>query len=192
MYLPSFVRNTIEDIRENTKGKGICGSPQTEYLFKLSYNLIGVGSIVEIGTYTGHSLIAIAGAQKVRAEQGKPAHKVVSIDIKKQPLIDYHINMAGLEDWIELITGRSGEVAVKYDKPIEMLWVDGNHSYKGVVTDIARWTPKVVKKGLVAFHDYKIKTGVHQAIYEKLLALPWKWRVVSDREYGSIFVLKKI
>jgi hypothetical protein len=45
---------------------------------------------------------------------------------------------------------------------------------------------------MIAFHDYRNGTGVSSAIHDSLLSKPHAWRVVSDREYGSIFVLERM
>lgn len=41
-----------------------------------------------------------------------------------------------------------------FDKPIHLLFVDGDHHYAGVKADLENWTPKIVPGGIVAMHDY--------------------------------------
>jgi len=50
----------------------------------------------------------------------------------------------------------------------------------------------LIEGGLIALHDYRLGTGVFKAINKYILSRPWIWRVVSDREYGSIFVAQKL
>ena len=44
--------------------------------------------------------------------------------------------------------------SVKLDTPIHVLFVDGDHTYDGVMADIQNWVNRVVKGGYIAFHDY--------------------------------------
>jgi hypothetical protein len=165
----------------------MCGSPQPEYLFSLSYSLTGRGAIVEIGTCSGISLIAIALGQKLK--KGVP---VTSIDIKKHDDIDKNIAAARVEDYTKCIIDDANHFALQWQEPIEMLWIDGDHSAKGVSKDILSWENYLIEGGLMAFHDYRLGTGAFIAINKYILSRPWIWRVVSDREYGSIFVAQKL
>lgn len=54
---------------------------------------------------------------------------------------------------------------------IDLLIIDGDHSYAGVRRDIGAWWPHVKAGGIVLFHDYPhnlegVKTGVKQAFEE--------------------------
>jgi hypothetical protein len=40
------------------------------------------------------------------------------------------------------------------DESLDFVYIDGNHAYSYVRDDIAAWTPKVRKGGIVAGHDY--------------------------------------
>lgn len=42
---------------------------------------------------------------------------------------------------------------------IDLLFIDGDHSYNGVVRDIAAWTPHVKVGGVVIFHDAAPETN---------------------------------
>jgi predicted O-methyltransferase YrrM len=57
---------------------------------------------------------------------------------------------------IELIKGWSDEVVNRFeDESLDFVYIDANHSYEFVVADIAAWSKKVRKGGLVMGHDYK-------------------------------------
>ncbi|MDZ7330977.1 MAG: class I SAM-dependent methyltransferase [candidate division KSB1 bacterium] len=165
----------------------MCSSPQPEFLYALAKSVPADGTIVEIGTCAGKSLISMAMAR--RAINGTPVH---SIDIEKHPLIDNYIDAAGVRDWTDLIIGESTKVAQHWSHPIDLLFIDGDHRYIGVKRDILAWQKWVKMNGMVAFHDYGDGTGVPRAIHKKILNRPWMWQVISDREYGSIFVIKRL
>lgn len=55
-----------------------------------------------------------------------------------------------------LIRGDSTDpdTAAKMSDRIDLLFIDGGHSYNVVLSDISLWTPKVSVGGFVLFHDY--------------------------------------
>lgn len=52
------------------------------------------------------------------------------------------------------IHGDSEMVAQLFDRPISLLFIDGDHSYEGVQKDHNAWVHKVKKGGTVLYHDY--------------------------------------
>jgi predicted O-methyltransferase YrrM len=54
---------------------------------------------------------------------------------------------------IEIITGRFEEVAKTWDKPIDILHIDGLHTYDNVRSDYETWTPFLRDGGIVLMHD---------------------------------------
>lgn len=51
---------------------------------------------------------------------------------------------------------------------LDFVFIDGNHTYEYVISDIREWLPKVAEGGVIAGHDYKDKPnyGVIQAVKE--------------------------
>jgi hypothetical protein len=47
----------------------------------------------------------------------------------------------------------STEVASSWNRPIRLLWIDGDHSYEGVKKDLEGFFLHLVPLGVVAFHD---------------------------------------
>ncbi len=58
--------------------------------------------------------------------------------------------------------------AIKYfkDDELDFVYIDANHEYEYVKEDIALWTPKVKKGGVVGGHDYHLSAGVNKAVNE--------------------------
>lgn len=40
------------------------------------------------------------------------------------------------------------------DKSLDFVFIDGDHSYQGVKTDIKNWLPKIKSYGILSGHDY--------------------------------------
>lgn len=55
-----------------------------------------------------------------------------------------------------LIKGWSNEVVKQFeDESLDFVYIDGNHKFEYTVEDIALWSPKVRKGGIIAGHDYR-------------------------------------
>lgn len=54
----------------------------------------------------------------------------------------------------ELIQGDSMVVGAGFDGGVAFLFIDGDHSRRGVIGDLLTWTPHVIIGGIVALHDY--------------------------------------
>lgn len=54
------------------------------------------------------------------------------------------------------------------DRSLDFVWIDADHTYKGVKTDIAAWRPKIRPGGTMLGHDYNEKDfpGVIKAVNE--------------------------
>jgi len=175
----------IENIPEN-----MCAKPQPLLLYHLSKNLKCAGAIVEIGTCAGKSTIALAFAQKE-----KNGCIINTIDIQEHPNIVKNLTKAGINDYVKRIIGRSSIISIKWNELISLLWIDGDHRKNGIVRDIICWSKHVVIGGIMAFHDYPGFDGVNdtwKALYKYVLKYPEKWRVISDREAGSIIAFERI
>ena len=65
------------------------------------------------------------------------------------------------------IQGDSSQVAKAWDKPIGVLFIDGNHSYEGCKADIDNYYPHMAKGGVMLFHDCDATSpGVEEAVAE--------------------------
>jgi hypothetical protein len=63
------------------------------------------------------------------------------------------------------------------DDSVSLLYLDGDHSYEGVMRDLRLWYPKVVKGGIIAGHDYLNKSyGVNKAVSD------FMWDVSCGRD----------
>lgn len=66
---------------------------------------------------------------------------------------------------LTLIKGYFSEVAKTWDKPIDILHIDGRHRYEDVKEDYELWRPIVRKGGVILLHDTVVTRepyGVHR------------------------------
>ncbi len=60
----------------------------------------------------------------------------------------------------------SMKVAKNWDKKVNVLLVDGNHTYEGVMEDCESWYPHMAKNSVMLFHDHVAGSGVMRAVSE--------------------------
>jgi predicted O-methyltransferase YrrM len=122
-------------------------------LYVLARRAANLGDVVEIGSYKGKSTWYLA---RGLADAESP-YKVVSIDPHEDPgqrnayfaTLDRH----GLRDRVEPVVGYSHDAAQSFDRRVGLLWIDGDHSYRGVREDFDDWFPRLEVGGWYAMHD---------------------------------------
>jgi predicted O-methyltransferase YrrM len=148
--------------------------------------------VVEIGSYLGRSTVFFGLALKDVNPQGR----VVAIDphtgdrqqlegLSTERLATYdlfrqHCMATGVESLVDPRVAASVEVAAGWSEPVDLLYVDGWHSYDAVVADGEAWLPYLSAHGVVIFDDYVAYGEVREAIHD-----------LADRRlyrlWGSIF-----
>lgn len=122
------------------------------YSFAKFYNFAERITILEIGVKYGQSTKAFLRGLRDRIERADDIDgggTLYSIDIKAK----YYKSVRDEElkkNW-DFIVGDSKQV--KWDKPIDILFIDGNHTYEGCKADYVKYEPYVKKKGLILLHD---------------------------------------
>jgi predicted O-methyltransferase YrrM len=121
-------------------------------------------TVVEIGSARGYSTCALAlacqqnGRGKVYAIDPHDSNPYTACGPDKAPenyefllsrLKDYELT----PDWCEVIRSTSSEVSRVWNKPIDLLFIDGDHSYECVKSDFEAFRPWLRELSLVAFHD---------------------------------------
>lgn len=84
----------------------------------------------------------------------------------------------------------AGEVP---NQSLALLYIDGDHSYRGVFQDLVCWGPKVKTGGIVALHDYENPSyGVKQAVKDFCNYCNFKVRLLPEdkmEDAGAYFVI---
>ncbi len=121
------------------------------------------GVILEIGSFKGKSTVGLASIA-ARYHLGK----VVAVDPHTAPsstdpglggqassFEDFQHTLArtGLTDHVEVHRKFSRELATAWNRPIRLLWIDGDHTYPGAKQDLDLFAPHLATGGVVALHD---------------------------------------
>jgi len=156
------MRDLDETKKLTEKIDGFLSIKEGELLYNLAKNVKGKGVIVEIGSYKGKSTVWLARGSKagnkikvyaIDPHTGNPEHKKRFGKIWTFEEFKKNIKYAKVDDIVIPIVKTSEEAAKNFDKPVELIFIDGNHEYKFVKLDFEMWFPKVVNGGIMAFHD---------------------------------------
>ncbi|HXS76407.1 MAG TPA: class I SAM-dependent methyltransferase [Terracidiphilus sp.] len=123
------------------------------------------GVIVEIGSFKGKSAVML-GKLAERYGLGPivaiDPHNFNNAELKEHRsspgATSYdeflkNIESAGVSPFVEAHREFSTDVAKSWNRPIRLLWIDGDHSYRGAKGDLDAFVPHMVRGGFVALHD---------------------------------------
>lgn len=115
---------------------------------------------VEIGSARGRSACFVGRALKENGTGKLYAidphtrtdwNDVASVDTLRE--IRRSLSALKLQEQVEIVRDMSATVARTWTLPIDMLFIDGDHSYDGVKRDWDLFSPFVTQFGVVLFHD---------------------------------------
>ena len=139
-------------------------------LYRLALKQSHGAVAVEVGSYLGASASFLAaGLSK------KKGTKLICVDTWRNDAMtegtrdtfkEFHNNTSSYESMIFTKQGHSGEVANLFTEKIDLLFIDGDHSYAGCRSDVLAWLPKLKNNGIVIMHDYKYSPGVKKVVEE--------------------------
>lgn len=161
---------------------------ERECMAKLAEEVSPGGLIVEIGSLYG-GMTAVLGL-------ANPEAKIVSIDdyswhptgfpSTSKKLLVANMKKVGVAN-VTAREGDSREIGKTWKRKIDLLWIDGGHSYDYVHADLENFGPHAQ---VIAAHDYKNPAWatIEQAINEFIRDHP-EWSV--SEVVGMVAVLKR-
>lgn len=126
--------------------------------------------IVEIGTFLGVSTLWIGGALQDAGQGGKLYSMDLFQDIlplkngtRTKCIIDplsivvQRIRDGGISECVTLVPGDSKQIGQNWNevcgKPIDILYIDGDHSVPGCVGDFEAFYPHLAEGAIIVLHD---------------------------------------
>jgi predicted O-methyltransferase YrrM len=139
------------------------------------------GTFVELGCYKGKStsFIGVEIHKRKRdinffavdsfqgATNSTDANEIKAYEGISEIEESYTYNVSLIGNKIKTIVSLTDEAAQYFeDGSVDVIFVDGGHSYEVVKSDILAWLPKMKPNGIMAGHDYTAWEGVNKAVTE--------------------------
>ena len=144
-------------------------------LAKITSRVPAGGQVVEIGSWTGGSSEIIAKKLKDGVlycvdtwdYNGCHAHpKLIELAEGRDIFTEFNKRMRKYHP-ITIKAKSLDAVNGFEDKSVDMVFLDGDHSYSGLMADLNAWVPKIKVKGIICGHDYgREEYGVTEAVNE--------------------------
>jgi len=140
----------------------------------------GRGEILEIGCFKGKSTIILASVAKAVGMkriiacdplllESPTDPKDVDPD-KLQEIFKKNLTDHNLVSFVEFHQMKACELAADWNRPIKILWIDGDHTYKGASSDVDLFSPFLEIGGLICLHDVlHVHEGPIRAFIEKVV-----------------------
>lgn len=141
-------------------------------IYDLVKNESNVKIVVEVGSYLGASCLFMASAL------GRRNGRIYCVDTWKNDAMSegswdtfnfFLNNTKKFSSKITPLRGDSSKIALDFDSKIDLLFLDGDHSYAGVKSDFDAWFPKLSKGGIILMHDVGWAEGVQRVLKENLI-----------------------
>jgi hypothetical protein len=142
-----------------------------EELARASFSLGRDAIIVEIGAFLGCCTVLLAGARCVRGSGevhsvdpfdcsgdafSVPHYRQIVASLGGGSLRDHfeaNIRRAGLSRWVQVNEGRAAEVAATWERPIDLLLLDGDQSPQGAREAFNSWVPFLKPGGIIVLRN---------------------------------------
>jgi predicted O-methyltransferase YrrM len=152
----------LEEIQEKFAHSGIQSwihEEEQTLLFGVGCFAPGRGRMVEIGSFQGGSSCFLAAGLKRRGQGrltcidpflGGPPWLGMAPQQHTLKIFRNGIKACGVEDWVDARVGDSAAVAAIWpSEPVDVAFIDGDHSFLGALRDFESWLPKVVPGGWI-------------------------------------------
>ena len=177
-------------------------------LFELSRSLPHESPVaVEIGSWQGKSSICLArgllGKHRPRLccidpfdasgdGESTPAYgeRAGQLEQGLRAAFENNVRAVGVQEVVEVRQGYSHDQAQRWQGPIDLLFLDGDHSYQAVKQDFVDWATKIRPGGLLAMHDvvHEQHEGPRRVV-EEFVAHDPRW--VDVRTVDSMLLARK-
>lgn len=138
-----------------------------------------VKTVCEIGSYKGGSFLLLAQAAQSDT-------MLISVDLNfPQGRKFLYKNIGRANQRIKCIEGNTQNPKTVESvrralsgRKIDLLFIDGDHSFFGVMNDFVRFSPLMSEKGIIAFHDihpdFRMRYGVDSPSYVGGVPIFWE------------------
>ena len=200
-------------LRHAIDAKGFMPEDEGAFLHRTALAHLADGPALEIGSYCGKSAIYLGAAARdtdsvvftldhhrgsEENQAGWEHHDATLVDTElglmdTLPTFRRTIALAGLEDRVVAVVGRSTTVAAHWRTPLALLFIDGGHAEvhaQNDYTGFARW---VQPGGALVIHDvFERPEDGGQAPYHVWLRAVESGDFAPEETVGSMRVLRRV
>ncbi len=171
--LPPVTQLPDELLAHARSAKGFMPEDEGDFLFATALEHLGEGPGLEVGTYCGKSAIYLGAAARAvgsvvftldhhrgseENQAGWEHHDPTLVDpelgvMDTLPVFRRTIALAGLEDEVVAVVGRSTTVAAHWRTPLSLLFIDGGHAEEHAQNDYSGFARWVLPGGALVIHD---------------------------------------
>jgi predicted O-methyltransferase YrrM len=110
--------------------------------------------------------------------------------VETLPMIENNIRTLGLTRYVEIVRKTSDDAVKGWDQTIDLLFIDGDHTYDGVRRDWEAFSPFLGEFGVTVFHDTIWDLNPDPKWYREDMGVP---RFVEDlrREGYPVLTINK-
>lgn len=151
--------------------------------------------LLEVGSYLGASAVVLAEALRWmdRGDDGRVCcidtwHNDAMTEGHRDTWDQFLDNTAPWKNLIMPLRGSSTQVRFPEDRPLDLVFIDGDHSYEAARADVDRFESLVADEGRLVLHDHRSKPGVTRVLGEILSGGGW----VIHRCVESIVSLRRV
>jgi len=145
---------------------------EKQALYRLAKSLPPGSQAVEIGSYLGASACCLAAGM---VGSNSTLHCVDTFMCDGMPGERHDVYPEFVEntklytDLIAIHRGSSKDVVGGFDQPVALLFIDGDHSWEGVTTDLKLYVPLMKDQAVLIMHDVNASTACRRALDEIVL-----------------------
>ena len=187
---PAFDWKPFQAVTRFFSDKSMSALEEQAYLYRLACQIPPDATVIEIGSWIGHSTCLIAAALRgpgarccaIDAFTGTTtiAQEVsyyrnflakVNPTLSQRELFDLHMARFNLQERVVAIPADSARAAALLPPGLpaaDLLFIDGGHALDVVRKDIELYVPLVKNGGVVVFHDFSSECGVPTAVWEEI------------------------
>jgi len=166
--------------------------PERGFLYQLAGDAPADAQVVEVGSWMGASTCFLAAGLKGAAAKIYAVDNFQGLSTCGEDAAWYrrHFQKLGSSSTLEIFQGNfaalgftaraepvvsdslaAAQTLAARRGTIDLIFIDGDHSYAACQADIGAWAPFVKRGGVIAFHDFGSRaSGVTQAIFEEIKA----------------------
>jgi len=121
------------------------------------------GEVLEIGSFLGRSTVLLAKCAEFVGTERVVAVDPLTLPAETDPHMDRrellperfreNLRRCGVDSTVEFHQMSSHELGRRWDRPIRLLWIDGDHTLRGTRNDLDTFLPHLSPGAIVAMHD---------------------------------------